>query len=352
MLEDGSVYNGEAGGKFKETVCEIIFNTSMAGYVELLSDPSAHGQGVVMTYPLIGNYGVCEEDMESGKLQPSALLVHELCDTPSNFRSEMTIDEFLVKYELPCIFGLDTRAIVMNLRTNGTMRGIITTDISDKAALMNKIKEFCNEKPVYKVTSDKPAVRAAGSGVKIAVLDLGVKNSIVETLASRGCTVATYPATTSAEEILNDGADGILLSGGPGDPNEYPEITAEIKKLFDSGKAIMGVGLGHQLAALANGGKAEKMKYGHRGTNHPVKFISEDKTYLTSQNHGYNIAADGIPENAEALCINVNDSTVEGLVYNDKPVFTVQFYPDADRKSMQGTAFLYDKFLKMASEGK
>ena len=351
MLEDGSVYSGDARGSFKETVCEIVFNTSMTGYVEILTDPSYAGQGIVMTYPMIGNYGVSEKDFESSRLQPCAFLVHELCFTPSNFRNEMTLEELLIKYDIPCISGLDTRSIVKRLRESGTMRGIITADISDKDALMEKIKAYRQEKLVESVTTDKPTVLSNGDGSKIALMDFGTKRNIGNSLAQRGCAVTVYPALTTAEEIIKASPDGIMLSNGPGDPSACVEIIREIKKLYDYGIPTFAICLGHQLMALANGGETERMKYGHRGANHPVKFIHEDRTYLSSQNHGYMVNGKGLPSNAEINCINVNDSTVEGIVYHGKPVFTVQFHPEAN-SGPRDTSFLFDRFLKMVREGR
>lgn len=351
MLEDGTVYNGEARGKFKETVCEIVFNTSMTGYVETLTDPSYVGQGVVMTYPLIGNYGVCEQDFESNKLQPSAFLVHELCDTPSNFRCEMTLEELLIKHDIPCVAGLDTREIVMHLRENGTMRGIITDDISDKDALLSKIKAFNIEKPVESVTTDKPFVLSDSGETKIALIDFGALKSLGDSLIKRGCAVTQYPAFTTAEEIIKAAPDGVVLSNGAGNPADYTEIVNEVKKLYDYGMPIFGIGFGHQLVALANGGEIAKMKYGHRGANQPVKFVDDGATYLTSQNHGYEVTGKGLPENAEIRCVNVNDKGIEGIVYHGKPVFTIQFNPGTNC-GPRGTAFLFDKFIEIVKGGK
>ena len=351
MLEDGSVYGGEAAGAFKETVCEIVFNTSMTGYIEILTDPSYAGQGVIMTYPMIGNYGVTEEDFESGKLQPCAFLVHEMCDTPSNFRNEMTLSQLLVKYDMPCMTGLDTRSVVKRLRESGTMRGIITADISNKEALMEKIKAFHHSGLVESVTVDKPVPLSNGSGAKIALMDFGTTRNIGRSLVERGCEVTQYPSFTTAEEIIKAKPDGIMLSNGPGDPSDCVGIIKEIKKLYDYGMPIFAICLGHQLMALANGGETQRMKYGHRGANHPVKFIHDDRTYLSSQNHGYMVSGKGLPSNAEINCINVNDSTVEGIIYHGKPVFTVQFHPEAN-SGPRDTSFLFDRFLKMVKEGR
>ncbi len=343
MLEDGSVFTGVAAGKFKETVCEVVFNTSMTGYVEMLSDPSNKGLGVVMTYPLIGNYGVCHEDMENEKLFPAALFVHELCGKPSNFRSEMTINGFLTKYGIPCIKGLDTREIVMHIRENGVMKGVVTDDISDKDALLNKIKDY---KCDYTMQQDD-AKAVSVDGAKLAFLDLGAKNSIVDAFAKNGFAVTRFPATTTADEILAGEFDGIVISNGAEREDVYENLD-KIKKLCDSGLPVFAMGLGHQLVALANGGKIEKMTYGHRGANYPVKFVDFDKTFITAHNHGYTVSE--APANAEVMCVNVNDKTIEGLKYKDKPIISVQFSPDTNRGP--NTSFMFGDFLKMVKEGK
>ena len=343
MLEDGTVFTGVAAGKFKETVCEVVFNTSMTGYVEMLSDPSNKGLGVVMTYPLIGNYGVCQEDMENEKLFPAALFVHELCGKPSNFRNEMTINGFLTKYGVSCIKGLDTREIVMHIRENGVMKGIVTEDISDKDALLNKIKEY---KCDYSFQQDD-AKEISKDGAKLAYLDLGSRDSMVNAFATRGFAVTRFPANTTADEILAGGFEAIVISNGA-ECEEVYENLDEIKKLCESGLPVFAIGLGHQLVALANGGKLEKMSYGHRGANYPVKFVNVDKTYITSHNHGYTVSE--APANAEVMCTNVNDQTIEGLKYMDKPIVSVQFAPDTGRGP--NTSFMFGDFLKMVKEGK
>ena len=345
MLEDGSVYAGTAAGKFKETVFETIFNTSMTGYVELLSDPSNMGKGVIMTYPLIGNYGVCFEDMESDKLYPSAFLIHELCTEPSNFRCEMTLEDFLIKYDIPCVKDLDTREIVMNIRDNGTMRAIITDDISDKDALMAKIKAFDSQS--LTVDNAKEEI-VSTEGISIAFIDLGARKSSAQSFADKGFAVTKYNKDVKAEAILNSGAEGVVISDAPEIFTAFDGFVAEIKKLMDAGMPLFAIGTGHQLVAKANGGKIEKMLYGHRGANLPVKFTAADETYITTHNHGYTVANDGIPQNAEALCVNVNDGTVEGLKY--KKAITVQFIPDTARG--HNTSFLYNDFAKLIKEGK
>ncbi|MEG1436463.1 MAG: carbamoyl phosphate synthase small subunit [Oscillospiraceae bacterium] len=351
VLEDGTIYEGTARGAFKETVCEIVFNTSMTGYLEILTDPSYAGQGIVMTYPMIGNYGISREDFESIRLQPCAFIVHELCDTPSNFRCEATLEDILVEFDIPCLVGVDTRSIVKRLRESGTMRGIITEDISDMPRLFEKIRGFKQIELVESVSIDsKNVVGEGNSGYKIALMDFGTKRNIAKSLASRGCVVTEYPCHATAHEIIDSKPDGIMLSNGPGDPADCVDIINEIKILAQSGIPTFAICLGHQLMALSQGAKTERMKYGHRGANHPVKFIDEDKTYLSSQNHGYMVSPTDLPKGARVNCINVNDSTVEGIVYEGKPIFTVQFHPEAS-PGPHDTSFLFDRFLKMIERG-
>ena len=238
------------------------------------------------------------------------------------------------------------------LRESGTMRGVITDDISDKDRLMQVIKDFRQEKLVESVTLREKRLRGEeNSGAKIALMDFGTKRNITNNLVKRGCVVTEYPAWTTAEEVLRDKPDGIMLSNGPGDPADCVDIIKEIRKFYDVGIPTFAICLGHQLMALSVGGETERMKYGHRGANHPVKFLHEDRTYLSSQNHGYMVNGKGLPSNAEINCINVNDKTVEGIVYHGKPVFTVQFHPEASA-GPRDTSFLFDRFLKMVAEGR
>ncbi|NLA77030.1 MAG: carbamoyl phosphate synthase small subunit [Clostridiales bacterium] len=351
VLEDGSVFEGFSGGAFGETVCEVVFNTSMTGYVEILTDPSYAGQGIVMTYPMIGNYGIQREDFESGRLQPKAFIVRELCSEPSNFRCEGTIDSLLKEHGIPCLYGADTRAIVKKLRNSGTMRGVITEDISNMARIVSLINEYKHEGLVESVSLGTKRVLGTGNtGPKIALIDCGAKMNIAASLVKRGCEVTEYPCDVSAEEIIASKPDGLMLSNGPGDPEACTGTIKEIKKLYDYDMPTFAICLGHQLMALAVGGSTERMKFGHRGANHPVKFINRDKTYLSSQNHGYMVSPAGLPANAEVNCINVNDGTVEGIVYHGKKIFTVQFHPEAN-SGPRDTAFLFDDFIKMIKEG-
>ncbi|HZK39605.1 MAG TPA: carbamoyl phosphate synthase small subunit [Clostridia bacterium] len=352
VLEDGSIYEGNQRGAFRETACEVVFNTSMTGYLEVLTDPSYVGQGIVMAYPMIGNYGISRDDFESTRLHPRAFIVHELCDKPSNFRSTGRLEDLLVEFDIPCISDVDTRAVVKRLRDNGTMRGVVTDDISDMPRLMDLITSFEQIRPVESVSIEQSMVLGTeNTGPSVALLDCGTVYSLPQALVSRGCKVTQYPFFTTAEEILAGQHDGVLLSSGPGDPAGYADIIKQIKKLYDlaSPLPIFGVGLGHQLLALAAGGKTEKINHGHRGTNYPVKFLDMDKTFITAQNHGYAVSAKGLPHNAQVNCINVNDGSVEGISYHDKPAFSIQFYPKASSCS-QDSAFLFDRFIIMMGE--
>lgn len=390
ILEDGTIFEGTHIGACKEVISEIVFNTSMAGYLEVLTDPSYAGQAVCMTYPLIGNYGVCREDMESRRAWPDGFIVRELSRIPSNFRCDITIQEFLEENDVPGIAGIDTRALVKILREKGTMNGMITTNTNYQLdEILPKLKAYttgkvvdivtCKEKymlPAAKELSDngpisgsaqfkadeyekgirekKPSmVRALnGQGLKVALLDLGAKDNIAKSLAARGCEVTVYPAGTKAEEIIAAKPDGIMLSNGPGDPKECTEVIAEIKKLYDTDITIFAICLGHQLMALATGADTFKMKYGHRGGNHPVKDLETGRVYISSQNHGYVVDMEKLdPQIAVPAFINVNDGTNEGLSYTGKNIFTVQFHPEAC-PGPQDSGDLFDRFIEMMGRKK
>ena len=385
ILEDGTVFEGTHIGADKEIISEIVFNTSMAGYLEVLTDPSYAGQAVCMTYPLIGNYGICRDDMESRRAWPDGFIVRELSRIPSNFRCDCTIQQFLEENDVPGIAGIDTRALTKILREKGTMNGMITTNEDYqleeiiprlKAYTTGKVVEkvTCPEKHTVQPTTDlaqngplsgsarfdkeayakgirepKPALvkELNGAGLKVALMDFGAKTNIARSLAERGCEVTIYPALTSAEEIIADAPDGIMLSNGPGDPKECTTIIKEIKKLYDSDIPIFAICLGHQLMALATGADTHKMKYGHRGGNHPVKDLTTGRVYISSQNHGYVVDTDKLdPAVAVPAFVNVNDGTNEGLAYTGKNIFTVQFHPEAC-PGPQDSGYLFDRFIKM-----
>lgn len=385
ILEDGTVFEGTHIGADKEIISEIVFNTSMAGYLEVLTDPSYAGQAVCMTYPLIGNYGVCRDDMEARRPWPDGFIVKELSRIPSNFRCDCTIQQFLEENGVPGIAGIDTRALTKILREKGTMNGMITTDENhDFNEILPRLKAYTTGKVVEKVTCKekyvvKPSLTLAengplsgsarfdkaaydsglreprptlvkklnGAGLRVALMDFGAKDNIARSLAERGCEVTVFPALTPAEEIIAFHPDGIMLSNGPGDPKECTSIIEEIKKLYATDIPIFAICLGHQLMALATGCDTHKMKYGHRGGNHPVKDLATGRVYISSQNHGYVVDTDKLdPEIAVPAFINVNDGTNEGLSYTGKNIFTVQYHPEAC-PGPQDSRYLFDRFISM-----
>lgn len=352
ILEDGHVFEGTSIGATDEIISEIVFNTSMTGYLEVLTDPSYAGQAVCMTYPLIGNYGVCLEDMEADKPWQSGFIVREIAKRPSNFRSEQSINQFLINNNITGIEGVDTRALTKILRNQGTMKGMITTNSSyDLEDCLKRIKAWEMGHVVLDVTCKEKKVYP-GDGYKVAVIDLGVKRNIIKSLLKRGCQVTVYPAETPAEEIIADAPDGIMLTNGPGDPKDNVKTIEEIKKLFATKIPIFAICLGHQLLALANGADTQKMKYGHRGANHPVKDLKTGKVYISTQNHGYVVKEETLDRDiAEPSFINVNDKTIEGVHYLGKNVQTVQFHPEACAGPLD-TGFLFDEFMNMMEVSK
>ena len=346
ILEDGTVFEGTSIGSKREMISEIVFNTSMTGYLEVLTDPSYAGQAVVMTYPLIGNYGITP-DMESKKAWPDGYIVRELSRMPSNFRCEGTIQEFLEKQDIPGIAGIDTRALTKILREKGTMNGMITTNAAyNLEEVLPKIAAYEVGDVVSKVTCKEPYV-LPGDGYKVALMDYGAKNNIARSLNQRGCEVTVHPAHTKAEEVLAANPDGIMLSNGPGDPKTCTGIIEEVRKFYESDVPIFAICLGHQLMALANGGDTHKLKYGHRGGNHPVKDLSTNRVYISSQNHGYVVDDTTLSQEiAKPAFVNVNDGTNEGMEYTGKKIFTVQFHPEAC-PGPQDSGYLFDRFMEM-----
>lgn len=347
ILEDGHVFTGTSIGSSREVISEIVFNTSMTGYLEVLTDPSYAGQAVVMTYPLIGNYGICREDMESLRPWPDGYIVRELSRMPSNFRSQDTIQHFLLEHNIPGIAGVDTRALTKILRESGTMNGMITTNEHFKLEeVIPRLKAYTTGKVVEKVTCKEISVLPQ-EGYKVALLDLGAKKNIARSLHQRGCQVTIYPADTKAQVIIDSKPDGIMLSNGPGDPKECTGPIEEIRKLYETDIPIFAICLGHQLMALATGADTYKLKYGHRGGNHPVKDLATGRVYISSQNHGYAVDTDSLdPAVAVPAFVNVNDQTNEGLSYTGKRIFTVQFHPEAC-PGPQDSGYLFDRFMQM-----
>ena len=346
ILENGVVFHGESMGSTADCICEMVFNTSMVGYQEILTDPSYAGQGVVMTYPLIGNYGINSEDEESRNPWAAAMIVRRLSPRGSNFRNEGTLDDYLKAHNISGIHGVDTRAITRMLRDQGTMNGMITVEENpDVEAKQKLIRAYRVQGTVEKTTRSQMQIYP-GDGPKVALLDLGVKENMIRCLNQRGCQVTVFPAHTPAQVILEGGFDGVMLSNGPGDPADNLQIVEEVRKLYDSDMIVFAVCLGHQIMALATGAKTEKLKYGHRGANHPVRDVAAGRVYITSQNHGYVVKQDTVrPEVAEISHINVNDGTVEGLRYKNGRVFTVQFHPEAS-PGPRDTGYLFDQFIE------
>lgn len=359
ILANGTVLTGKSIGAEGTTVGEVVFATGMVGFQETLTDPSYYGQIITQTYPLIGNYGMNSEDMESTRIWARGYIVREACTAPSNFRCEMTLDAFLKKNNIIGIEGIDTRSLTRTLRESGVMNGAITTEFDPNAepekmaALMPDIQGYAVTEAVKSTTCAAPMTfeptaepKDGGSVLHVALLDLGCKNNIVRCLQKRGCRVTVLPGTTSPEELAALKPDGLMLSNGPGDPAENTEIIANIRKMLDTGIPAFGICLGHQLTALAAGAKTSKMKYGHRGANQPVTDFATGRTFITSQNHGYAVLGGTLPEGVGRVShVNANDKTCEGVEYMQWNCFTVQFHPEASG-GPRDTEFLFDRFIQ------
>ena len=348
ILANGAVFHGRSIGASGERVCEMVFNTSMTGYQEILTDPSYAGQGVVMSYPLIGNYGVNHEDNESRRPWVEAFVVRHLSPRGSNFRCEDTLDHFLKDNNIVGIEDVDTRAITKLLRSQGSMNGMITcAEHFNVNEVMEKLAAYQVTGTVERVTRTQPETFPAYGEEKhhVALMDYGVKQHMIECLRRRGCKVTALPASTPASEVLAGGFDGVMLSNGPGNPAENTAIIAELKKLYDSTLPLFGVCLGHQLLALATGAKTGRLAYGHRGSNHPVRDLEKGRVFITSQNHGYMVLSDSVdPTVAEVSHVNVNDGTCEGLHYKRPNCFTTQFHPEANA-GPRDTEYLFNRFV-------
>ena len=348
ILANGSVFSGTSIGSTSDRICEMVFNTSMTGYQEILTDPSYAGQGIVMSYPLIGNYGVNSEDNESARPWAEAFVVRHLSPMGSNFRCEDTLDNYLKKHDITGIQDVDTRALTKILRSQGSMNGMITcAEHFNVSEIMEKLKAYRVEGTVERVSRKEPEDCPAYGEEKyrVAMMDYGVKQNMVECLRRRGCHVTVFPAATPAETVLSGNFDGVMLSNGPGDPADNVEIIKEVRKLYESQLPLFAACLGHQLMALATGAKTGRLDYGHRGGNHPVKDLEEGRVFITSQNHGYVVLADTVdPAVAEVSHINVNDGTCEGLRYKRPNCFTTQFHPEAS-PGPKDTEYLFDRFI-------
>lgn len=349
MLADGQVFEGRSFGAKGTVIGEVVFTTGLTGYQETLTDPSYYGQIVTQTFPLIGNYGINNADNESAESYVSGYIVREWCSSPSNFRCEGNINDFLTNHNIIGICNIDTRRLTRTIREAGVMNGIITTEdvYAKKDELLEKVRAFKIKDAVKSVTADKiRTYEPEQKKYKVVLFDFGYKKNIRQELVSRGCEVVVVPANTTAEQVKELSPDGIMFSNGPGDPAENTEIIANIREIQQLGIPIFGICLGHQLMALANGGKTEKLKYGHRGANQPVIDLESGLTYVTSQNHGYAVVGDSIPaEVGQVSHINANDKTCEGIRYTAVNARTVQFHPEAHGGPLD-TAYLFDEFVK------
>jgi len=383
ILDDGSVFPGIRFGAPQEAVCEMVFGTGMTGYLEMLTDASFAGQGIVMSSPVVGNYGVFTEQGESGRAWPAAMIVRDLTHVIHDERDAEDLDEYLRRQGIAGIREIDTRTLTLTLREKGTMNGMITAGPDyDLETCLQKIHAFRNVNPVARVSRKHISRYPAGAQgrtsrlpgdarpsesmmlmpftvdptittrYKVAVLDYGIKQNIVWNLTQRGCDVTVYPHDTPADVILAEKPDGIMLSNGPGDPEDCVDILPEVRKLFDSGTPVFAICLGHQLIALATGARSRRLKYGHRGINHPVKDLEADRVYITSQNHGYVIIDETIdPSVAKISHVHLNDGSVEGLRYLNRPVRSVQYHPEG-APGPHDSEYLFDQFLDMMDQGR
>ena len=395
VLANGRVFEGKSFGATGCAIGEAVFTTGMNGYIETLTDPSYFGQIVMQTFPLIGNYGIISKDFESSKTHVRGYVVRSYCDVPSNFRCEKTLDTFLKEQNVIGLFGIDTRALTKVLRESGVMNAMIISggskdaldavsalcDEQKKQKLLEKIRAYKIENAVKNVSCDAVKIEEnadtvlkeseeygfvpvksdctklnntadedfSGEGKKIILWDFGAKANIRRELLKRGAEVITMPANASAEDILSKNPDGIMLSNGPGDPQENTGIINELKKIIKSNIPIFGICLGHQLLALAMGAETIKLKYGHRGGNQPVKYLPTGRVYISSQNHGYAVKNETLPSEAILTFVNTNDGTCEGITYSSAPAFSVQFHPEACAGPWD-TGFLFDNFMKLIDD--
>ena len=373
VLEDGSVYRGEAFGAETSGYGEVVFNTSMTGYQEILTDPSYAGQIVMLTYPLVGNYGINADDFESKRIQVAGLVVRECCEYPSHGHSTATLHEFLASQGIPAIKGVDTRAITRRLRSRGVMMGyihsspgveqadrlpqpsLVDKEVSELVlARLRDVPKYGDVDYVKSVTTGAPYNWDGPSDLpkptrRILVADFGLKYNILRLLRGRGCEVMAVPATASAAEMLALNPGGIVLSPGPGDPALLEYVVRNARELTEERVPIMGICLGHQIVARALGGSTFKLKFGHRGANHPVKELSTGRVYITAQNHGYVVDAESLPSGLEVTHINLNDGTVEGLRHRELPILTIQYHSEAS-PGPRDSENLFDRFLEMVPD--
>lgn len=348
VLEDGEEYLGYGFGANVESICEIVFNTSMVGYQEIVSDPSYTYQMVVMTYPLIGNYGITDDDYETGKPSIGGLVVREYNDHPSNFRYTKTLSEYLEENNIPGIYGVDTRKITRSIRDKGSRKVIITDISTTKEEAIEKMKNYQIPKDAVSKVSCKKKwyARTANAKYNVVAVDCGIKLNIVRNLNKRKCNVTVVPYNTTAEEVINLKPDGVFLSNGPGDPEDVKEVISLVKEL--KGKyPIFGICLGHQMISLAYGAKTYKLKFGHRGGNHPVLNLKTDKIEITSQNHSYAVDEESLKSTKlEPTHKNILDNTIEGVECKKDRIFSVQYHPES-APGPQDSGYLFDKFINI-----
>ena len=354
VLQDGSVFRGEAFGAEQGGYGEVVFNTAMTGYQEVLTDPSYAGQMVTLTYPLVGNYGINPEDYESRCIQVSGMIVREHCDRPSHSLNGVTLHEFLRSQGIPGLCGVDTRAITRRLRSSGVMMGVMTRESPELALEMLAEQPAYDDVDFVRTVStdaqyrwDEPPLPPDAPGYRILVHDCGLKYNILRLLRKRGCEVIAVSAAASAEEMLALEPSGILVSPGPGDPRLLDYVVSNIRKLLDK-TPIMGICLGHQMVARALGADTFKLKFGHRGANHPVQDLDDGRVYITAQNHGYAVSDLSLPPGLEVTHVNLNDGTIEGLRHRDYPVFTIQYHSEAS-PGPRDNEYLFDRFIALLS---
>lgn len=356
LLSDGTIFKGKARGKCENVIGEVVFNTSMVGYQEILTDPTYSGQLVAMTFPLMGNYGINDEDFESENVYVKGFITREINDFPSNFRCKRTLDDYLIKNNITAIEGIDTRALTRHIREKGCLNGEIIVGEYDEKLIEEELKKLNG----YSIEN---AVSAASvkeikkfdienAKYNVVLYDFGCRKNLITSLNNCGCNVTLVPYNTTLEKIKELKPDGVMLSNGPGNPTELADTAENIRNVIEESIPVFGVCLGHQIVALAMGFETEKLKYGHRGASQPVKDLENGKTYITMQNHGYAVKETSVDKSVgEISHININDNTIEGIKYNNYPVFTVQFNPEVS-ESQVGTTYLFDKFLSLMEGNK
>ena len=345
-LENGTVFQGKSFGACKPVTGEVVFTTAMTGYLETLTDPSYYGQMVVHTFPLIGNYGVIPADFESSAPRLSAYIVREWCQSPSNFRCEGDLDTFLKEKGIVGMYGIDTRALTRMIREHGVMNAKLTLEKPNVTEIQKELADFSIRHAVASVSIAKTEVlQPEEKKRKVVLWDFGAKKNIGQELVRRGCEVVCMPQDSTADEILAQKPDGIMLSNGPGDPQENTQVVEQLRKLCQAGIPMFGICLGHQLLALSQGAATEKLKYGHRGGNQPVKNLRTGRVYITSQNHGYAVVTDSLPDGAILFHVNAHHVACEGVCYHNMPAFSVQFHPEASC-GPHDTMFLFDEFIQ------